>query len=389
MKKKIILLSLCMLMFLTGCGGSYNSSPDAVAEEMAKRLSEGDYKKISELIYFEENGFIDESSFRNYLSENDLLIEGNSKYKFISSTTESNGENSVVKISIDDNRILQVNTVKKDNKWYVDLGTYVYDEDLIIKVPAGSKVYLNNVELDYKKYAKTEPRETFWSVGSTKYEYTYSVDTYTIPTLLEGKYDLKVEQNNITTVNEEIHSDKSDYIYYMDDENRIFNSGSESYIVNARADKDTKDEIKTFVSTFYNELVAKVEKKEEFSTINKYFDTTESDSMTKYESSYKKMVEDLVDNSYTTWKTYNSDLKVKLDYEDITSDVYYVAENRYFVVAKRIFEYKATTKYSSNYYKNKEDKVETETESMFVVLDVEKKNDSYIINGGINVIPSL
>ena len=72
MKKKIILLSLCMLMFLTGCGGSYNSSPDAVAEEMAKRLSEGDYKKISELIYFEENGFIDESSFRNYLSENDL-----------------------------------------------------------------------------------------------------------------------------------------------------------------------------------------------------------------------------------------------------------------------------------------------------------------------------
>ena len=55
MKKKIILLSLCMLMFLTGCGGSYNSSPDAVAEEMAKRLSEGDYKKISELIYLKQS----------------------------------------------------------------------------------------------------------------------------------------------------------------------------------------------------------------------------------------------------------------------------------------------------------------------------------------------
>ena len=101
---------LILLILLTGCSGNYNSSPDNVAVEMAKRMSNGDYKNIDELIYVDGNAFIDSVSFKNYLSENDLLIEGNKRYEVIEND-EDYSDNSSIKVSIDDNRILQINTI--------------------------------------------------------------------------------------------------------------------------------------------------------------------------------------------------------------------------------------------------------------------------------------
>lgn len=388
MKKIMMYVCIFSLILLTGCGGNFNSSPEMVAEEMAKRMSSGDYKNIDELIYFDDNGFVDEVSFKNYLNEKDLVIEGNNKYEVVGNDS-SLDDRSTVKISIDNNRILQVNTMKKNDKWYVDLGSYEYDSDLVIKVPTGSKVYLNNVKLDYDIYAKTESRETYWKVGSNKYDYTYSVDTYTISSLLSGIYNLKVENKNISTIEEKIYSDKSDYNYYMDNDKGIFNSGNESYVVNTRVSSTIENDIKTFMNDFYNNMITNIEGKKEFSSMNKYFDTTETTSLEQYESLYNKILKGMVNNSYSTWTEYNSDLKITLNYEDATSGIYYVSDDKYFVVAKRTLDYISTRKYDKGWYDGKEDVVDEESKSAFVVFDVEKTKDGYIVNGGINLIPSL
>ena len=379
-------LFLILLMLLTGCGGNYNSSPDNVAEEMAKRMSNGDYKNIGELIYADDNVFVDEISFKNYLSENDLLIEGNKKYEVIDDEVSDNNS---VKISIDDNRILQVNTIEKDNKWYVNLGEYEFDRNLVIKVPAGSKVYLNDTKLDYKKYAKTEQRDSYWQIGSQKYDYVYAVDTYIVPSLLSGVYNLKVENKNILTVDEKIYSKKSDYNYYVEDNKGIFNSGSEEYIVNASVSNSVADDINKFMDNYYSTLITGIEGKKDFSSMSKFFDATELTSLGKYEVAYKKLLEDSVYDFYSTFTVYNSNLKVRLDYEDSTSGIYYVSDGKYFVVAKMILEYDSIKKYDKGWFEGKEDQVSEKTKNTYVVFDIEKQKSGYVINGGINLMPSL
>lgn len=379
---------LILLILLTGCSGNYNSSPDNVAVEMAKRMSNGDYKNIDELIYVDGNAFIDSVSFKNYLSENDLLIEGNKRYEVIEND-EDYSDNSSIKVSIDDNRILQINTIEKDDKWYVNLGEYEFDRDLVIKVPAGSKVYLNDTKLDYKKYAKTEQRDSYWKIGSKKYDYTYSVDTYIISSLLSGVYELKVENKNISTIEEKIYSTKSDYNYYVENDKGIFNSGAEEYIVNARVSSSIENDIKTFMNNYYSTLISSVEGEKDFSSISEFFDATKETSLEKYKGMYNTLLEDLVDDFYTTFTVYNTNLEVKLDYEDSTSGIYYVSDNKYFVVAKTILEYDTIKKYDKGWFEGEEDDVKPRTKNTYVVFDIEKQNNGYIINGGINLMPSL
>ena len=386
MKKIVMGLWLVLIIFLTGCGKNFNSSPESVAEEMAKRLSDGDYKKISELIYFEEDGFIDEVSFKNYLVDNDLVIEGNEKYKVLSVDTYSDDSSSVVKVSIDNNRILKVNTVKKDEKWYVDLGSYVYDEDLTITVPVGSTVYLNNEKLDPKLYAESSKDKFKWTIGYTPYEVDYAIDIYAIPTLLSGEYNLRVENKNIKTVDEKIYTRKSQY----DNDKQLFSSVKGLYYLKARANTSVESELKEFINNFYNDLFTSVENKEDFSKINKYFNKDNSTLVADYEKEYKELMEDLADEStYSTFSIYNSNLKSTLDYSDESSDIYYYGEDRYLIVSNRTFEYTETRKYNPKYFIDSSDRVSNEKKTGYILVEIKKTENGYVINGDLNLIPSV
>ena len=143
-----------MLFLLSGCT-NYNSSPDKVALEMVKRMSDSDYKEISELVFLPDNGFVDSSSFKRYLEDKDLLIEGNKTYGVINYNAPKKEEKNVrVTIKTDD-KYINVNTIKKDKKWYVNLGNNYYD-DLVFYVPVGSKVFLNGTELVKESYKSKE-----------------------------------------------------------------------------------------------------------------------------------------------------------------------------------------------------------------------------------------
>lgn len=59
MKKVNKILCLMLLVcLLVGCS-NFNESPESVSNEMVKRMSAGNYENIEELLYLDENTFID------------------------------------------------------------------------------------------------------------------------------------------------------------------------------------------------------------------------------------------------------------------------------------------------------------------------------------------
>lgn len=392
MKKKLITLFIFILLLVTGCGSaSINSSPEAVAQEMAKRLSNGNYKNIRELLAVDENAFITEEAFQEYLSENNLVIEGNTKYEVDnSSEITDDSTSSVVRIKIDNNKILKVNTIKKDDKWYVDLGSDKIDNNLIIKVPTGSTVKLNGIKLDYKKYGETDNFERYWSIGGSRYDYSQSMDIYTIPSLLKGKYDLQVEGSSFETIIEEIYSNKVYYQNYMESDDKIiFNSDRDSYVVFTKANSNITSELKKFIENYYNDVMKQAEAGNEFSTISKYYANNDTLIQT-YKKSYENLSNNMIDTSYYTWTTYHSDLKGTFTYSGENDGVYYINENQYIVVSNYTMSYTATTKYKSSFYKDAEDKIEEKKMDKTVVVSVTKDSKGqFVIDGGIKIIPSF
>ena len=248
MKRKIKVLCLFVFIFLlVGCS-NFNDSPESVSEEMVKRMSSGNYENIEELLDLEENAFIDEISFENYLNKNGINIKGNKNYEI--TKTQENGNYTFVYVKLDNNKGLQIRTVNKDDKWYIDLGNE-YDEDLVIKVPVGSTVKLNNTKLDSKKYVKVEQ-------DSLRHNYEYSpifeVDVYTIPYLLSGEYMLTVENENIETISVEIESD----MYNSYDEEDYFADRNNEYLLKIKPNDELQNKVNTYINSFYTDMLTSI-----------------------------------------------------------------------------------------------------------------------------------
>lgn len=390
--KILIVLMLSFFFFLTGCGTTdIYSSPESIAKEMAKRMSKGEYSKVSELLLNGDKAFIDSSSFENYLNENSLNIVGNKKYEVVKEdNTTENTTSKYVKIRIDDNKILKVYTVKDNNKWYVNIGDSYFDKDLIIKVPTGATVKLNGVQLNSKKYATTELTDRSWANGNKGYDYQQSEDVYTIPTILKGKYTLEVTHNDINTINEEIYSNKRYYNNYMRNNSNTFNTNDDFYNVFVKAtDKDTT-EIKKFVEEYFANMYKAGSEGKDFKEVSNYFNSKNTTLFTTYESSYNKLKNQFVDNSYSTWTTIISDVKLDFSYDDKYYGVNYVNDGRYIILCKYTANYKATKKYIAKYYGNKEDTTSNEKITKQIILDITKNKDgSFVISDGVRVIPSF
>lgn len=369
MKKISKLLCLFSFVFLlVGCS-NFNKSPESVSEEMVKRMSSGDYKNIEELLYLENNAFIDEISFENYLNKNSINIEGNKNYEV--TKTQENGIYTFVYVRLDNNKGLQIKTINKEDKWYIDLGSE-FDENLIIKVPVGSTVKLNNTKLDYKKYAKVEQ-------DSLRHNYDYSmdidVDVYTIPYLLSGKYMLTVENSNIKTISTEINSNS--YYFYDSDEDYFADRNNE-YLLKAEPSDELKTNIDNYLNNFYTNM---------FTSINNTSDFNLIDSLVEEKKEYNELLDDKEDiGSYSD--TIHSNFR--LNNIEIT-DSYYYGDNNIIVKynMEYIYHYKFTyTNFMASMGDTfNEDKDVTKTISG--VLQLQKDNDSYTIKSGYNIIPRI
>lgn len=388
MKKIYLALVLFLGLFVvTGCGnGGINDTPENVAREMAKRMSEGNYTDITKLITDDEQTYIDEISFANYLKENDLNIEGNKKYKVETSKTSQNEISKTVKVKIDNNKILQIKTVKRGEKWYVNLGSYAFDDDLVIKVPTGSIVKLNGNQLDFNKFGKKENISRTSTMGE-QYTYNIEVDTYSISSLLEGKYTLTVENSSIQTVNHEIYSNKSYYDRYMEDEkNHIFVSNQSGYVLIPNPNESIKTEVTNYMNNYFTLLIDAINNDKDFNDLKSYLGNIKDSELTIVESNYKKLLKNKDQSTKNIIKKYSEfSLENVSFYEQ--NGIMYNSDDTIILLVSYEIKYRYVVDYT---FTNNFDDDEYKTQIYNAVLHLKKDGQNYkIIGGTSNLIPKI
>ena len=366
-KRIILLLVLCFIV--CGCS-NFNNSPESVSKEMMKRLSNANYENIEELLYLKENAFVSDSSFKQYLERNSINLEGIKDYKYLK--TEELGGNTYVYFDLGNNKRFKINTVQNDDKWYISLDNE-YDEDLIIKVPTGAKVKLDNKILDYKKYAKTEQ-------DSLRVNYSYSpeinVDVYTIPYIFSGEYNLVVEIDNAEKINQTINSDKY-YFSPLESDEKYFANRSDEYLLKMIPASEFKSSIEDYITKFYNNMFESVNNNKEFNDVN---------HLEKAKKEYNKLLNSKEEiGSYSEKRRSNFRLN-KINFDDI---YYYGDENiiiKYSVEFVYNYEFKYTNFMASmdKFNENKEN-----IDTMSSSIQIEKTKDGFNIKSGYDFIPEV
>lgn len=376
MKKRVFLMFLMLLLLLTGCSKNFQSSPESVAKEVATRLSNGNYDNILELVNIEEKVFIDQTSFVNFLDEESLKIEGNKKVEIVK-TIKSDEDNVTVEIKIDDYKILKINTIKKENNWYVNLDKYDFAVNFIISVPTGAKVKLNDIELNFETYGSTNFLNMPYNYGDKTYSQYYEIDIYTIPKILKGNYKLQVEHNSIETVNTTIDTNS----YNNNDSTNFYSTYLSDNSIRARINSGVASSVKTTVNNYFNELVSAINSNDDFSTLEKYF-VTNNYSVYALKNEYnsllgKKQKNDSGENTTFTSVTLEN-IKYNYDYVGL----YHGGDE---VVT--FVEY--TIKYSGVINSDNEQKVKDETKTYKAIIHLFKEGNLFKINDGTNLIPLI
>lgn len=368
-KLRKILLVLVFGLFtitLTGCGAS--SGPEKVATKMVEKLSKGDYKNMDNIFYHEDSYFSDEA-FKKILTDNNLTIEGNKKVKVKevgSEITDENGNPTVrVKISIDDNRTYNIDTVKIKNKWYVYDDSF-YNGDIKISVPKGTTVTFEGKKLTGAKEEKTDVKIKHQNSYSSVTVKDVTMNTYTIKNVLKSTYNVEVK-NAKTTIKDEIGSysnsktsSKNNYTYDTD-----YNDGK--YVVNYLFSFSNDNEtISKFVTDYYQNIYSSANSKKSWDEVKSNFDES-SENLETYKNKYEKLLNRLEGN-YSNYSA--TDIKVLKVYDFNDTVV---------VTTSYTFNYKYTYTYSQT-----EKNYDSDYNAMLVL---KKTNDGkYVITDGNYVI---
>jgi len=372
--KKLLVLIVTILIVLTGCGGDFNSTPEKVALEMVDRLSKGDYDDIEELIYAgENNAYFTEESFKEYLKDNNLLIEGNKETEVVDyEEPEENAKQSDLVVKLDDNKAIQFSLIKVEESWYVNLSSDV-NGDITFLVPLGAKVKLDGQELDRKKYS--EEHNASFDVSYSWEDANSKMDKYTFNTFYNSKFELEVEKEGF--------KDYKETITEGDITNKD-NTGirTDYYFINLRPDDKKTKEVEGFVKTYYDGLFESINNGKDVSEIKKYYVYDLFEDIT---DDYNNKVENLEDKD-----TFTIEKNDTYKYKNITyfeDGIYYVGDDCVIIVGNINYSYRHYYEWLGSFGKDKEPTDEIKDVSKKWALIMKKENDTYKIVNGFNVIP--
>lgn len=373
--KRIIILTIAILIVLTGCGNA-NKTPDKVALEMVERLSDGDYKNIEELIYAGENNvYFTEETFKEYLKDNSLLIEGNKEMEVVEyEEPEENETQSDLIVKLDNDRAIQFSLIKVEESWYVNLSSDINGE-IEFLVPQGAKVKLDGKELDRKKYS--EEYNASFAVSYSFEDAHAKMDKYTFNTFYNSKFELVVTKAGF--------KDYKETITEGDITNRD-NTGireDDYYFINLRPDDKKTKEVESFVKTYFDGLFDSINNNKEVSEVKKYYSY---DLFEKIQKDYKYKTDALLnENSYSREKDYDYKYKKVAYFED---GIYYVGDDCVIVVGNVEYSYHHFFQYfgmMASFDDGNNDTVKEVSKKMALIM--KKENDTYKITGGIHMIP--
>lgn len=250
-KNKIIIsiiIVLCVTLTIVGLILSNNYKPSKVALEYFTALMENDTDKLYDYISVPENEFTTKEMFKKVNDDNDddddLL-----NYKVTSEKISNDGLTAEVEISYtkEDDKTTSTKTIylvkDKKNKllifdnWKISNQSSMINEDYTITTIKDATLKLEGVTVD-KKYKENS---------------SYNYDTYVIPALFKGTYDVTISlKNGLTTkttinVNNSYSSNINDLELSDEDEDNLENTIKDNIntLYKAAIEKKTFDDVKT------------------------------------------------------------------------------------------------------------------------------------------------
>ena len=250
-KNKIIIsiiIVLCVTLTIVGLILSNNYKPSKVALEYFTALMENDTDKLYDYISVPENEFTTKEMFKKVNDDNDddddLL-----NYKVTSEKISNDGLTAEVEISYtkEDDKTTSTKTIylvkDKKNKllifdnWKISNQSSMINEDYTITTIKDATLKLEGVTVD-KKYKENS---------------SYNYDTYVIPALFKGTYDVTISlKNGLTTkttinVNNSYSANINDLELSDEDEDNLENTIKDNInaLYKAAIEKKTFDDVKT------------------------------------------------------------------------------------------------------------------------------------------------
>ena len=250
-KNKIIIsiiIVLCVILTIVGLILSNNYKPSKIALEYFTVLMENDTDKLYDYISVPENEFTTKEMFKKVNDDNDddddLL-----NYKVTSEKISNDGLTAEVEISYtkEDDKTTSTKTIylvkDKKNKllifdnWKISNQSSMINEDYTITTIKDATLKLEGVTVD-KKYKENS---------------SYNYDTYVIPALFKGTYDVTISlKNGLTTkttinVNNSYSSNINDLELSDEDEDNLENTIKDNIntLYKAAIEKKTFDDVKT------------------------------------------------------------------------------------------------------------------------------------------------
>ena len=310
-KTKIIIIVVIVLVFVLGGGGlilSNNFKPSKIATEYFEALINNDTDKIYDYINIPENEFTTKEIFKKVVETEDADVVN---YQMVSEEKSSDGLSAQVTFSYTvegrQNPLTQTIYLVKDKKnkllifdnWKISDGSSLVEEDYEITTFKDATLKLEGVTVD-KKYKKDSDDSDY--------------DTFVIPALFKGEYDVQMTlKNGLTT---ESTLDVGDY-----------SSSLNTLELSDKDEKSLENTIKEDVKKLYDSAIGN----KSFSDIKGDFEYKDSD-LSDLEDAYGSFARSIQNNEL---KEYNL-TSLDVDRISVTDDGYlYVTVN---------LEYKYTVK---------------------------------------------
>lgn len=319
MKKKILVLTIiCASAFqLIGCSkvGSIidkdtdisqeqvvesEKTPEKIVENFAKAIFNGENQKALDMIYMPEGAIKDLKAFEKYLVKLDLEPVEMKKVT-AKAVDDSNDDLRGIKVTATtkDGKTVEVSfhaMINEDNEWNVSPRGMV-TENWEINVPKGAKVTLNGKELSITPEKKEEKSDE-------KNNPIY--DSYKIPMIFEGSYDLTVEHPLAKTSKEE----------------KVFtgNAKTVKLVLNDEALEKAEEGLNKLLNTISEKASSNVD----FGELTGVVVSEKSKSLTSMQEAYNELKEKLT----TDYKKYNYNNYKDLNHSNLTiKEAYYNGDN--------------------------------------------------------------
>lgn len=316
MKKrtKIIIIVAVILVLVLGIGGfilSESFKPSKIATEYFEALMNNDTNKLYDYIDVPENEFTTKKIFTEVTdSEKQNMVN----YQVVSEEKSSDGLSAQVKISytLEGRQTPLTTTIylvkDKNNKmlifdnWKISDGSSLVEKDYEITVFKDATVKLEGVEVDEKYKEDSE---------SSRY------DTYVIPALFKGEYDVEVTLKNGLTTTSKVDVDN-------------YGTNINTLELSDKDEKALEEAIKDNVNKLYKSAIDQ----KAFNDIKGDFEYDGSD-LSDLEDAYDAFARSIQNNELTSYEA--TDLEV--DRLSVTEDgyVYVTVDIDYKYSAKEYF----------------------------------------------------